>query len=1046
MSFKCLHIADIHFRGLTRHEEYRASFNDLYRQARELKPDVIYVGGDIVHSKTQGISPELIDVLSWWFTSLADIAPTHVILGNHDGLILNKDRQDAISPIISALGNPNIFLYKESGTYPTGVPGFNWCVFSCFDEERWEGVTPVPDEINIALFHGAVWGSKTDIDWDIEGDTDVAFFKDYDFAFLGDIHKKQYLDDRKTVAYCGSTIQQNYGEDPGKGFLFWEIEDKDNFDSTFYPVAHSKPFVTINWAGSVQATLDNAEAGPDGSRFRVRTTSPISQVEIKQLHASLKEFKNASEIVYKHDHDVLPSLISTTGEELINKDLRDSKTHIKLMKDFYRDHDLSDIEWAKLDDLTNKYLNQLAHNDAARNIKWSVKKLEFDNIFAYGKGNVIDFTKLGGITGIFGPNRSGKSSIAGSIMYALYNTTDRGPIKNIHIINSRKGYCQAKVTISVNGCDYRIERQSVKHETRKGLLHAVTHLNVLVIDDCGNIVRDMTEEQRRESEKVVRGLVGTSEDFLLTSLASQGEMNTFLKYKATQRKSILSSFLDLNIFEGLSTLAKEDSAVTRALLKGAPDREWDVVILEKETERSRKSNDRDLIDVEISKLRLRLQELNISLATHKDKDIITKSDVMEQQEKIDQVQEKRELLLDKSKTREEEIQAIISKLKKIKEIKSQFPIDVLKEKFEAQQDLEKSIVILVHNLEKEKTLLKNQKKSVDKLSDVPCGDKFPTCKFIKDSHKNKLLLDVQLEKINSLSENASATQRSLSILKKDSLVEKIEKYDEVLHQQSQLKIDMSKQTLLLHSLQTETKTIDRTIEEGIVTLNDMHTRVTTDESSSEVNDLKRILVELNDKINMLDSKRMQLSESIGLFTSDIQKLKDEQDEYSGLTSQWKTYELFMNAVSKKGIPLQIISAQLPVINSEITKILHDVVGFNIELEADPNSNAMDIYINYGDSRRIIECASGMEKMVASLAIRVALINVSSLPKTDLLIIDEGFGALDEMNIEACNRLLISLKKWFKNILVISHVDGVKDVVDNVLDISRINSDSGVIYE
>ena len=106
---------------------------------------------------------------------------------------------------------------------------------------------------------------------------------------------------------------------------------------------------------------------------------------------------------------------------------------------------------------------------------------------------------------------------------------------------------------------------------------------------------------------------------------------------------------------------------------------------------------------------------------------------------------------------------------------------------------------------------------------------------------------------------------------------------------------------------------------------------------------------------------------------------------------------------------------------------------------------MDAYINYGDSRRVIECASGMEKMMASLAIRVALINISSLPKTDLLIIDEGFGALDEMNVEACNRLLESLKKWFKNILVISHVDAVKDAVDNVLDITSKGKDARVIF-
>ena len=154
----------------------------------------------------------------------------------------------------------------------------------------------------------------------------------------------------------------------------------------------------------------------------------------------------------------------------------------------------------------------------------------------------------------------------------------------------------------------------------------------------------------------------------------------------------------------------------------------------------------------------------------------------------------------------------------------------------------------------------------------------------------------------------------------------------------------------------------------------------------------------------------------------------------------------MGAVSKKGIPLQIITSQLPLINAEISKILQGVVGFTVELEADTGSNAMDVYINYGDSRRIIECASGMEKMMASLAIRVALINISSLPKTDLLIIDEGFGALDDMNVEACNRLLESLKKWFKNILVISHVDAVKDAVDNVLDITSRGKNACVVFE
>ena len=65
---KIVHIADVHWRGLQRHEEYRRSFEDMFSQCREINPDAIVIAGDIVHSKTQGISPELIDSLAWWLS------------------------------------------------------------------------------------------------------------------------------------------------------------------------------------------------------------------------------------------------------------------------------------------------------------------------------------------------------------------------------------------------------------------------------------------------------------------------------------------------------------------------------------------------------------------------------------------------------------------------------------------------------------------------------------------------------------------------------------------------------------------------------------------------------------------------------------------------------------------------------------------------------------------------------------------------------------------------------------------------------------------
>ena len=110
-----------------------------------------------------------------------------------------------------------------------------------------------------------------------------------------------------------------------------------------------------------------------------------------------------------------------------------------------------------------------------------------------------------------------------------------------------------------------------------------------------------------------------------------------------------------------------------------------------------------------------------------------------------------------------------------------------------------------------------------------------------------------------------------------------------------------------------------------------------------------------------------------------------------------------------------------------------------------DNNNMDVFLNYGDSRRPIECASGMEKLIASMALRVALTNVSSLSKSDMLIIDEGFGALDAGNIEAVTSLLQKFKKWYKNIIIISHIDVVKDAVDDIIEITSVGKDSKVIH-
>ena len=273
----------------------------------------------------------------------------------------------------------------------------------------------------------------------------------------------------------------------------------------------------------------------------------------------------------------------------------------------------------------------------------------------------------------------------------------------------------------------------------------------------------------------------------------------------------------------------------------------------------------------------------------------------------------------------------------------------------------------------------------------------------------------------------------------------MEKYEDILHQDQALKLDYSEMKLGMRELEGQHQEVKTSLDSGKESLREMRLRSIDEEKDSEVAKMQLDLSNIDKRIAELDAERLYLAEAMSLARQKIEDLTLENERFGAIKQRWETYSLFMQAVDKKGIPLTILSLQLPQINAELHKILQGVVNFDIILEPEIDSNQMEIFIDYGDSRRIIECGSGMEKMISSLALRVALINICNAPRRDILIIDEGFGALDDKNIEACSRLLISLKKYFSNILVISHVDAVKDIVDNVLDIRKNGKDACVKF-
>ena len=155
MGTKIAHISDIHFRSLKRHDEYKIVFEKLFSKLSNENVDLIFIGGDIVHSKTQGITPEIIDLLNWWFTNLASIAPTHVILGNHDGLILNKDSEMRIftSPqtvSLTVVGGAEYISSIKPSELEVSVDFNNWRKDKQFYEIRVKAPNDVIDWMDLS--------------------------------------------------------------------------------------------------------------------------------------------------------------------------------------------------------------------------------------------------------------------------------------------------------------------------------------------------------------------------------------------------------------------------------------------------------------------------------------------------------------------------------------------------------------------------------------------------------------------------------------------------------------------------------------------------------------------------------------------------------------------------------------------------------------------------------------------------------------------------------------------------------------------------------
>ena len=847
------------------------------------------------------------------------------------------------------------------------------------------------------------------------------------------------------IGYPGTPIQQNYAEDLEHGYFVWNIDDAKKFDVKYHQLPNTKPFVTLKWTDDVEKTFELAKKYPQGSRFRIVSDVHIIQRDIHELTMKLRQDLCALEVTYKSDADLSSKNVKFTNSNIQQDDLRNIDVQLKLLKEYHKNSSIDTEEFDKISNKIRDYLKIVATgDDTIRNTQWSLKSLKFDNMFSYCEDNYINFENLNGVVGIFGQNRTGKSSIVGTLMYALYNATDRGPIKNLHVINVRKDKCSVRAVIQINGVDYVVERITEKNETKKGAIFAPTTLNLYSIDDSGD-AHIMNGEQRNDTEKMIRKLIGTQDDFQITSLAAQDDLKQFINHGSTRRRQILSRFLDLDIFDKMHELAKNDLNFIKAQYKNVSKKDWkqaeDILL----TNISNCEQELQTIDDKISFCRSELSKYEIELSAHHNSNPVTQYDVDQCNEQLNSTNRNLTNELKCESDYQHKIDDLKGKIQKIDIALKSVDVNDLKNRKEQIRKLELLINDVKHDCDVSATEIKRHKKSLQLLNDIPCGEKYPTCKFIKDAIELKPELLKEEQKSTQLTEKLQNYVDNMKKLTYENVDEKLDKFQKLQQMKSKFEIEVEKFNHSLHVSKEKIVRLNEKIELLTEQLQKYIEAIKNDDNVTIVN-IKTEIDRTKKLIKKYDNDKIISATEIGRSKSQLEKVLNEKAEYDEALSKLKIYELITSAFSKKGIPQLIMQSQLPMLNEEVTKLLHGIVDFTIELGADDETDSMEIYINYGDSKRPIELCSGMEKTIASIALRVALINISSLPKSDVFIIDEGFGVFDESGVDAVNRLLGVLKTYFKTVLIITHVDGIKDATDQIVEISKREIDSYVYFE
>jgi DNA repair exonuclease SbcCD ATPase subunit len=737
----------------------------------------------------------------------------------------------------------------------------------------------------------------------------------------------------------------------------------------------------------------------------------------------------------------------------VNKNIvgnvKDETFQNQLIRDYLeRQYLLEDDELNKIAEINKELNGHIDDSDSAGNILWTPKEFKFSNMFSYGEDNLIRFDKAQGIMGIFAPNASGKSSMWDALSFCIYDKTSRTNVSK-NILNNRKDMFYCKFTFEIDGVDYFIERKA-KYVRKK----TSVKVDVNFWRENGDVVESLNGEQRKDTNKNIEKFLGKFEDFVLTALSLQGNNALFIDKSQSERKEILSQFIGVDIFDKLYQKAADENRDNATLIRKFKSDDFTTKLANIDTELKTDKSEYKLLEMSQKALKEEDDILNRQINKLNEKIVKLNSDsgvsIEELESRLKKLETKYKGLETTKSSLQERITFREEQQITLEEILDKFDEEDLEEGINTLNTLKTNISKIESEIEKVNIKLESLYERKDHLDSHKYNEECDVCmENSKSILETKDTVGSQIKDFNDNLQEFEKEKLDLTI-KIDSLSnyeEEWDKYKDAKDKEDKLDREVSQLINKLSTTETEEIRLDAQVTQQKQLIDEYYKNekqiIKNKEIRENITSVREKQSGVKDELKRINSDVLKLNGRVSALQNQKETIEDRIDEVKNLEQQSKLFDFYLNALGKDGVSYELIEKSLPMIEGEVNNILAQIVEFGMQLEIDGRN--INAYLVYGDQRWSLEMCSGMERFISGLAIRVALINVCNLPRPNFLVIDEGFGTLDSENLQSLFMLFTYLKTQFDFVMVISHIDSMRDVVDGLIEIKKVNGFSNVRF-